>query len=129
MPLTARALEDPDRVASAVGISDRSFAARLAFGVRNKPRSGETTWIVLEVGDGSATAAGARVLASSEAPEEPLEVAVGIAATEAVWAVAVPDAGFLQAVDAKKFFVTGETPFFIRFLSPLLQVWRSLRTI
>jgi hypothetical protein len=129
MPLTAQALNDADRVVSAVQVSETSFAARLAFGVRNKPRSGETTWIILEVANGVAEAAGTRGLPSSEAPEGPLEVALGIAATETVWADAISDPGFLQAIEAKKFFVTGETPFFIRFLEPVLDVWRSLRTL
>jgi len=66
-------------------------------------------------------------MSSAQPPEDDLEVVLGIAATAEVWREVESDAGFLSAVGNQKFFVTGEAPFFVRHISPILEIWRHLR--
>jgi hypothetical protein len=82
--------------------------------------------MVLELGGGSAIGDGTYVLDSLESPEAELEVALGIAATEGVWAEAAEEVAFLEAVKDQKFFVSGEAPFFIRNLEKVLAAWKAV---
>lgn len=110
-----------------VSVSDGRFVARLALGVRNKPRSGRTTWAVVTVKQGGGQLEEIRTLRSDELPEDALEVVLAIAATSDTWASVRDEQALLDAVEAQRFFVTGETPFFIRHLPSILEVLTALR--
>lgn len=121
-----RALADPDAVARVAADLETSLSARLAFGIRNAPRRGKTSWVVIEIDEGSAWSDGTSVLDSLENAEAELEVVLGIAATEDVWVEAADEDVFLEAVRDQKFFVSGEAPFFIRNLEKILAIWMAL---
>ncbi len=110
-----------------VAVSDGRFVARLALGVRNKPRPGRTKWAVVTVGQGGSGLEEIRTLRSDELPEDALEVVLAISATADTWASVRDDQALLDAVEAQRFFVTGETPFFIRHLPSILEVLIALR--
>ena len=129
MPFGSDLFSKPDSLVEGLRVSDATFSARLAFGVRNSPRNGQTNWIVLDVSGGSTTAGEDLVLPSTDPPEESLEVVVGIAATEEVWRQVDSDSAFLHAVDGQKFYVTGEAPFFVRYISIVLEIWAHLRSL
>jgi hypothetical protein len=120
------ALADPDQIASAIQASGVRLSARIAFGVRNAPRAGQTSWIPVELDVRTVLCDSVVVLSSHEAPEAELDVVLGISATDDVWRSAGEDAGFLNAVQSQSFFVSGEAPFFIRHLEMLLAIWTSL---
>lgn len=126
MPFNSEIISNPEDMLNELGISERGFSARVAFGVRNKPRSGRTTWLILGVADGKADLAGTAELPSIEAPEDNLEVVLGIAATEDVWSAIGDRDAFLLAVAEQKFFLTGEAPFFIRNLPPIVDLWEAI---
>lgn len=126
MPLNSATISDPWDTIRELGVKKSDFSARLAFGVRNKPRSGHTTWLVLEVLDGGVDIGGTAELPSIEAPEDNLEVVLGIAATEDVWSAIADRDAFLLAVAEQKFFLTGEAPFFIRNLPPIVDLWEAI---
>lgn len=126
MPFNSEIISNPWDMVHELGINERDFSARVAFGVRNKPRSGRTTWLILEVADGKADIGGTAELPSIEAPEDNLEVVLGIAATEDVWSTIADRDAFLLAVADQKFFLTGEAPFFIRNLPPIVDLWEAI---
>jgi hypothetical protein len=115
------------RQVAAIRLSDQRFVARLAVGVRNKPRSGQTTWAVLETASTRCRLVEVRQLKSDELPEEKLQVVLAIAATADSWDAIIDDASFRAAVEAQRFFITGETPFFIRHLRSILEILAAFR--
>jgi hypothetical protein len=126
MPLSAETIKAPWDAVSGLELEGSGLTARLAFGLRNRPRTGRTTWLVLEVADGEVEIGGATELPSLEAPEENLEVVLGVAATEDVWSIVSSREQFLDAVAEQKFFLSGEAPFFIRNLPAIVDLWEAI---
>lgn len=110
-----------------VKVADADFAARVAIGTRNKPRNGRTTWIVMTIHGGTAVLDEFRDLASDELPEDVLKVVLALSATPTTWGSLAGNDEFMAAIGEQKFFVTGETPFFIRHLSSFLQLLQPFR--
>jgi hypothetical protein len=127
VPFDPKNAEDLTARTNALNLSDTAFNARLAVGVRNKPQSGKTTWVVLDLASGRCTGHSVVELASADLPEAKLGVVLAIAATAATWSAAGTQAEFLGAVKTQKFFVTGEAPFWIRHLRTMLEVLAAFR--
>ena len=127
MPFDPTNAEDLAARTAALKVSNAAFTAKIAVGVRNKPRSGETTWVTLDLASGRCTGHTVVALASAELPEEQLGVVLAVAATAATWSTAGSNAAFLNAVKTQKFFVTGEAPFWIRHLRSMLEVLAVFR--
>ncbi len=120
--------QDVEGRAASVSVANPAFAARLAIGVRNKPTNGHTAWAVFLVKSGGASVEEVRTLVSDELPEDELKVVLAISAAATTWSSITDDASFLDAVEEQRFYVTGETPFFIRHLASIVEVLAAFRS-
>lgn len=107
-------------------ISDKSFTGKVGVGVRNTPKRGRISWVILEIDSGSCGKWEVEETDIMAKPEEVLEVVLGVSASEETWnQISDGTLGFLDAVDKNRFFISGEAPFFIRHLEGFVQIMKA----